>query len=111
MQAIIDTLFHYLPADGYNLTHKYQTLSNRSVFGAVYTAVFGSKPRYNITFTDTLGTFRTATVSLLQPADTRGATCPCRFRKPFPAAGKKSWNWLMHATCGLIQHEALLQWT
>jgi hypothetical protein len=76
MQAIVDTLFHYLPADGYNLTHKYQTLSNRGVFGAVYTAVFGSKPRYNITFTDTLGTFRTATVSLLQPADTARRNLP-----------------------------------
>jgi hypothetical protein len=70
MQQIIDSIFQYLPADGYNLTHKYQTLSNRGAFGAAYTAIFGRKPRYNVTLTDTSGTLRTATVGLLQTRDT-----------------------------------------
>lgn len=70
MQQIVDTLFQYLTADGYNLTHKYQTLSNRGAFGAAYTAVFGRKPKYNITITDTSGNRRSATIGLFQPRDT-----------------------------------------
>jgi hypothetical protein len=89
MQAIVDTLFQYLPADGYNLTHKYQTLSNRGAFGAVYTAVFGSKPRYNITFTDTLGNLRTATVSLLQPADSLRRNPPLPLSQPLSRRERK----------------------
>lgn len=76
MQQIIDSLFQYLPADGYNLTHKYQTLSNRGTFGAVYTAVFGAKRHYNISFCDTSGTVRSATVTLFQPRDTTKRKAP-----------------------------------
>ena len=70
MQQIVDSLFQYLSADGYNLTHKYQTLSNRGMFGAVYTAVFGAKPKYAVTFIDTAGRFRSATISLPRRRDT-----------------------------------------
>ncbi|RPD50905.1 peptidase S41 [Paracnuella aquatica] len=52
MQQIIDTLFQHLPTDGYNLTHKYQTLSNRGGFGNAYTSLFGYKTRYSVDFTD-----------------------------------------------------------
>lgn len=64
MKEVLDSLFDYLSADGYNLTHKYQTLSNRGAFGSAYAAVFGARRRYNITFTDTFGMQRSATVSL-----------------------------------------------
>lgn len=64
MQTVIDSLFQYLSTDGYNLTHKYQTLSNRGGFGALYTAVFGYRPKYKITFIDTLGKTRIASVDL-----------------------------------------------
>jgi hypothetical protein len=43
LRYIIDTMFEHLSADGYNLTHKYQTLSNRGVFGSTYTALFGAQ--------------------------------------------------------------------
>lgn len=76
MQQIVDSLFHYLPADGYNLTHKYQTLSNRGAFGAVYTAVFGAKRKYDVIFCDTLGNIRSATVTLFQPRDTTKRSSP-----------------------------------
>lgn len=76
MRQIVDSLFGYLSADGYNLTHKYQTLSNRGAFGAVYTAVYGNKRRYNITFCDTLGTVRKAAISLFSPRDTARRTFP-----------------------------------
>src|SRR5687767_7558424 len=41
MTRIVDSLFRHLPSDGYNLTHKYQTLSNRGVFANLYPALFG----------------------------------------------------------------------
>lgn len=69
IQQIVDSLFQYLPADGYNLSHKYQTLSNRGMFGAVYTAVYGNKRRYRVTYQDTLGTVHVGSVSLA-PRDT-----------------------------------------
>ena len=83
MKQIVDSLFQFLPADGYNLTHKYQTLSNRGAFGVVYTSVFGYKPRYAVTFADTLGAIRTATVSLFAPRDTSTGK---RVPLPKPAA-------------------------
>jgi hypothetical protein len=33
INSIIDRMFQYLSSDGNNLSHKYQTLSNRGVFG------------------------------------------------------------------------------
>jgi hypothetical protein len=49
---LTDTLFNFLSADGYNLTHKYQTLSNRGFFGSLYTAVFGLSDQYTIEYLD-----------------------------------------------------------
>ncbi|HEY5968364.1 MAG TPA: hypothetical protein VIU35_10310, partial [Chitinophagaceae bacterium] len=36
--TILDTLCQYISSDGYNMTHKYQTLSNRGGFGAAFTS-------------------------------------------------------------------------
>lgn len=85
VQQIVDSLFQYLPADGYNTTHKYQTLSNRGTFGAIYTAVFGNKRKYNITFLDTLGILRAAAVTSLQPRDTTKRNLPL----PAPATASR----------------------
>lgn len=68
MQAIVDSLFQYLPADGYNLTHKYQTLSNRGVFSYLYLSVFGHRSRFVVRFLDTAGQTKTALVPLYFPA-------------------------------------------
>ncbi len=67
MTSIIDTLFQHLSADGYNETHKYQTLSNRGVFGNLYLSVFGYKPGFSIIFLDTLGRSRTASIPVFAP--------------------------------------------
>jgi hypothetical protein len=67
MRQIIDSLFGYLSTDGYNLTHKYQSLSNRGGFGSLYLSVFGYKPAYRVGFVDTLGRDRTATISVYVP--------------------------------------------
>lgn len=60
---IRDSLFQHLSTDGYNRTHKYQTLSNRGAFGQWYTAVYGAKPRYWVDFIDTAGRAKSAWVN------------------------------------------------
>ena len=80
MQQIIDTLFQFLPADGYNLTHKYQTLSNRNTFSYLYTSVFGYKPSYKITYIDTSGSIKSGVVRLSSPVKDTSS----HRRKPLP---------------------------
>ena len=68
---ILDSLFSFLPTDGYNTTHKYQTISNGSTFRTLYAMVFGLKLRMPVEYIDTLGQLRSATISLYNPkADT-----------------------------------------
>src|SRR5688572_11960906 len=64
---ILDSLFSFLPADGYNTTHKYQTISNGSTFRILYAMVFGLKLRMPLEYIDTSGELRTATISLYNP--------------------------------------------
>jgi hypothetical protein len=82
---IIDTMFQHLSADGYNLTHKYQTLSNRGVFGSTYTALFGARQKFKVSYIDTLGRSRSDSVFLytITPDTSR------RLRPPFPQPSKK----------------------
>ena len=74
IEFINDSLFKFLSADGYNSTHKYQTLSNRSNFGTLYMSVFGSYPNYKIDYLDN-GSIKTVTIPLYNPAlDTSSRT-------------------------------------
>ncbi len=69
--VIVDTLFNYISTDGYNRTHKYQTLSNRGFFGSLYTSLFGLSEKYSMEYLDSLGQARTTTISSYNPvADT-----------------------------------------
>ena len=43
IQTIVDSFFQYLSADGYNTTHKYQTLSNSGVFRSMYGSILWAK--------------------------------------------------------------------
>jgi hypothetical protein len=82
---IIDTMFQHLSADGNNLTHKYQTLSNRGVFGSTYTALFGVRQKYKVGYIDPAGKNRVDSVSLytIKPDTSR------RLKPPFPQPSKK----------------------
>jgi len=64
VQQVLDSLFSFLPGDGFNLTHKYQTLSNGSAFRNLYPAAFGLKGRTAVEYIDTAGRLRTAVLSL-----------------------------------------------
>ena len=71
VNAIVDSMFSFLSADGYNLTHKYQTVSNGSTFRTLYAVLFGLKTQTPVTFVDTAGDLRSATLNLYNPrADT-----------------------------------------
>ncbi|MEO6613821.1 MAG: S41 family peptidase [Chitinophagaceae bacterium] len=65
---IIDTLFDYISTDGYNHTHKFQTLSNRGFFGPLYTSLFGLSDRYTVEYKDASGQLKTITIPVYDPA-------------------------------------------
>ena len=67
IKEITDTLFEYLPADGYNRTHKFQTLSNRGFFGNSYTSIFGLSDKYSINYLDSIGEVKSITVPIYDP--------------------------------------------
>lgn len=71
IKQILDSLFSYLPSDGYNLTHKYQILSNGGTFRNLYAMVYGLNGRTPVEYLDSTGQVRTAMLSLYDPkADT-----------------------------------------
>lgn len=83
--VIADTLFNYISTDGYNHTHKYQTLSNRGFFGSLFTSVFGLSEKYTIGYKDSTGQDKTVTVPVYNPlADTVGRRGPRPIRPPAP---------------------------
>ncbi|RZK01611.1 MAG: peptidase S41, partial [Flavobacterium sp.] len=71
INTIVDSMFSFLSADGYNTTHKHQTISNGGTFRSLYAVIFGLKQKTPVEFIDTLGRLRTATLNLYNPkADT-----------------------------------------
>lgn len=82
ISTILDTLCQYISSDGYNLTHKYQALSNRGGFGAAFTSVFGQKENYFIDYVDSDGKESTATIPSYNPrADSSNRVAITRFAK------------------------------
>jgi len=64
---IVDTLFNYISTDGYNRTHKYQTLSNRGGFGSLYTSVYGLSEKYKIEYLDSNRQIKSITIPVYNP--------------------------------------------
>ncbi len=89
-EAIVDTLFDYISADGYNRTNKYQTLSNRGFFGSLYSLVFGISEKYAIEYKDNSGQTKTVTVPVYDPlTDTVGRSGNRAFRPSAPLSKKQ----------------------
>ncbi|HMU46876.1 MAG TPA: S41 family peptidase [Chitinophagaceae bacterium] len=65
--SIVDSLFEFLSTDGYNLTHKYQSLSNRGFFGSLYNSVYGASENYKIGYLDSNGNSNTITIPAYNP--------------------------------------------
>ncbi len=72
---LTDTLFKYISTDGYNRTHRFQSLSNRGYFGSLFTSLYGLSERYTIEYIDPKGEIKTTIVPVYNPlADTAGRT-------------------------------------
>ncbi|HEU5166493.1 MAG TPA: S41 family peptidase [Chitinophagaceae bacterium] len=90
ISTIIDTLCQYISSDGHNMTHKFQSLSNRGGFGAAFTSVFGQKENYFIDYLGNDGMEKTATVPSYNPrADSANRIAISRFAKTSRAERKK----------------------
>lgn len=64
IDRIIDSLFQHVSGDGYNLTHKYQTLSNGGVFRSMYGSIYGLKSKTPIEYIDTAGILKKTQLSV-----------------------------------------------
>lgn len=90
MSTIIDTLCQYISSDGYNVTHKYQTLSNRGGFGSAFTSIFGQKENYFVDYIGTDGAERSVTIPVYNPrADSFNRVAITRFARTPKAERKK----------------------
>jgi C-terminal processing protease CtpA/Prc len=68
VNELVDTMFKYISSDGYNRTHKFQTLSNRGFFGSLYTSLFGLSEKYTIDYIDSAGATRTGIIPVFTPS-------------------------------------------
>lgn len=84
VSIIIDSMFRHLSGDGYNLTHKYQTISNVGVFRSMYASLYGLKARTPIEYIDTAGVLRTTNLSLGNTAPDSSRRTPAVPRPPLP---------------------------
>lgn len=90
ISTILDTLCQYISSDGYNMTHKYQSLSNRGGFGAAFTSIFGQKENYFIDYLGNDGSEKTAVIPSYNPrADSANRIAITRFAKTNRAERKK----------------------
>lgn len=88
--TIIDTLCKYISSDGYNMTHKFQTLSNRGGFGAAFTSLYGLKENYFIDYLDADGSEKSAVIPSYNPrADSANRIAINRFARASRTERKK----------------------
>lgn len=87
---LVDTMFEYISTDGYNRTHKYQTLSNRGYFGSLYSSLFGLENNYLVEYEDVDGKIKNINIPVYNPvADTGARTGTRTFRPITPQPSKK----------------------
>ncbi len=89
IEEIVDTLFNYISTDGYNRTHKYQTLSNRGNFGSLYTSVFGLSEKYKIEYIDSNGHIKSTIIPVYNPATDTFFRAAIRSIATLPQPSKK----------------------
>jgi len=90
IREITDTLFKFISSDGYNITHKFQTLSNRGGFGSLYSNVFGLQKEYDIDYIDPSGKPGSQEIPVYDPTkDTLNRLAIRRFIRPTKKERKK----------------------
>jgi peptidase S41-like protein len=108
INEITDSLFQYISSDGYNINHKYQTLSNRGGFGSLYTNVFGLSEKYYVDYTDSAGNVESGIIPVYDP----GADSALRrnMRRP-PTISKKDRKDLMKQAVRFLHSDSSRQIT
>ena len=89
MKEIVDTLFDYISTDGYNRTHKYQSLSNRGYFGSLYTSLMGVAANYNIEYTDSTGLIKHTSIKPYRPVSDTASRAALRAIRNVPQPPRK----------------------
>ncbi len=90
LSTILDTLSRFISSDGYNLTHKYQVLSNRGGFGSAYTSVFGRSETYYVDYLDSTGTEKRTAIQSYNPrTDSLARSSIRRFERRDPAERRR----------------------
>ena len=88
--SIVDTLFEYLSTDGFNRTHKFQTLSNRGFFGSLYSSLFGISDKYKVDYLDSAGMAQQTIIPVYDPTkDSLLLRGTRTFRSPVKPPSKK----------------------
>jgi len=82
-RQLADTFSNYLSGDGFVLGGKYQVLSNRGMFGALYRNVLGLTDRFTVQYIDSAGLEKETVIPVYDPArDTALINFTKLFRKP-----------------------------
>jgi hypothetical protein len=89
IKEIVDTCFEFIPTDGYNTTHKFQSLSNRGYFGSLYTSIYGMYDSYNIEYTDSTGKVKNTTIRAYYPTADTFSRASLRSTTPLPQPSRK----------------------
>jgi len=88
--SVVDSLCQFISSDGYNVTHKFQTLSNRGGFGSAYSSVFGVKENYYIDYVDIAGEEKSTILPAYNPkADSSHRIAITKFEKISRSERKK----------------------
>ncbi len=68
IQQLIDTMSRYISSDGFNKTHKLQSISNTGTFGRIYSMLYGLKDNYQIEYADSTGITKRVMIPVYDPA-------------------------------------------
>lgn len=71
-RELIDTLLQYVTGDGYAITGRYQSLSNRGNFATLYRNVFGLPDTVQVEYLDSIGAPGHTFLKAYDPRDTAG---------------------------------------
>jgi C-terminal processing protease CtpA/Prc len=109
LEKIVDTLFNYISTDGYNTTHKYQSLSNRGYFGSLYTSIFGFSPAYDIEYTDSTGLIKKIAIRTYRPVSDTAGRSAIRAIRTVPQPSRKERKNLRQNSVRLLKIDAAEQ--
>lgn len=83
VKELIDTMYHYINADGNNTVAKNQILSTGTMFGSLFTSLYGLKKEYDIAYLDTTGKlFNTKLKPIISRVDSSKSKSSATLSKP-----------------------------